>query len=128
LNNRKQKSPNLENLLDKIIDSLERLLESIGLQNKRPVLSEETPKDGTEHLSINYPEVAITVNDSEGDPFDITIHGRYVNNLTLLNQKNDTFIATLKTPLPNLTEIKWNVNVSYAQNRWINETYTFSTW
>jgi PKD repeat protein len=128
LKNRKQKSPNLKTIIDIIIDGLEKLLEQIGLKNTRPVLSNETPKDGSEHLSTNYPEVAITVEDPEGDAFNITIHGKYVNNITLLNQQNNTFIATLKTPLPNLTDIKWNVNVSYAQNKWINETYMFSTW
>jgi PKD repeat protein len=128
LNNRKQKSPNLEKIIDGVIQELEKLLESLGLQNKRPILSNESPEDGSRHLSTNYPEVAITVEDPENDTFNITIHGKYVNNITYHNQVNDTFIATLKTPLPNLTDIKWNVNVSYSQNKWINETYQFSTW
>ena len=128
LNKRKQKSPDLAPIIDKFIDLLEKILEQIGLQNKRPVLSNESPSDEAKDLSTNYPEVAITVKDPEGDPFNITIHGKHVHNLTLEDQNNNTFIAKLKTPLPNLTTIKWHVNISYSQNKWINETYSFSTW
>jgi hypothetical protein len=92
------------------------------------VISNEIPSDNSKHLSTSYPEVAVTVEDPEGDPFNITIHGQYVNNITLLNQHNNTFVATLITPLPNLTDITWHVNVSYSDNRWINATYKFSTW
>jgi hypothetical protein len=128
LDKRKQNSPNLEDPIEKLINLLEIIIEQIGLQNKRPVLLHETPKDGAKHLPTNYPQVALTVKDPEGDHFNISIHGKYVNNITLLNQQNNTFIASLKTPLPNLTKIKWNVNVSYDKNKWVNETYSFSTW
>lgn len=127
----KQNHPNNPKLVkanDKLINILEILLEFIGISNKRPVLSNETPSDNSKFLSTDYPEVSIKVEDPEGDPFNITIHGQYVDNLTRFNQYNDTFITTLKTPLPNLNTIEWHVNISYSQNRWINDTYKFSTW
>ena len=140
-----QKHPALDNIVKKnleriisllekrnpnspLIDKIEQMLENLGMANKRPVLSNEIPADKTKYLSVDYPEVAITVKDPEGDPFNISIHGLYVNNISLTNQYNNTFTATLKTPLPNLTDIYWNVNVSYSQNKWINATYKFSTW
>lgn len=124
----KVKRPKLAGTIDNLIDTIEKLRENLGLANKRPVISNEVPADKSKHLSTSYPEVAITVEDFEGDPFNITIHGQYVNNITLLNQHNNTFVATLITPLPNLTDIYWHVNVSYSDNRWINATYKFSTW
>jgi len=114
--------------VNKTIDSIDTLREKLGLANKRPVISNEVPTDKSKHLSTSYPEVAVTVEDPEGDPFNVTIHGKYVNNITLLNQYNNTFVATLINPLPNLTDIYWYVNVSYSDNRWVNATYKFSTW
>lgn len=124
----KEKYPDQATLLDNIINRMELSLENLGISNRRPILSDESPSDNSKFLNTNYPEVAIKVEDPEGDTFNITIHGQYINNITLLNQKNNTFIATLKTPLPNLTSIKWHVNISYPQNKWINATYKFSTW
>jgi hypothetical protein len=124
----KEKHPDQSNIIDNLINNMELLLENLGILNKRPIILDESPSDDSKFLSTNYPEVALKVKDPEGDPFNITIHGKYVNNITLLNQINNTFIATLKTPLPNLTIIEWHVNISYSQNRWINETYKFSTW
>ncbi len=124
----KVKRPKLAGTIDNLIDTIEKLSENLGLANKRPAISNEVPADKSKHLSTSYPEVAVTVEDPEGDPFNITIHGTYVNNITLLNQHNDTFIATLISPLPNLTDIYWYVNVSYSGDKWINATYKFSTW
>ncbi len=129
MENRLDKSKLLpSNLVNKIRDSIQLLRENLGLANKRPVISNEVPSDESKHLSTSYPEVAVTVDDPEGDPFNVTIHGKYVNNITLLNQYNNTFVATLITPLPNLTDIYWHVNVSYSDSRWVNATYKFSTW
>ena len=124
----KMKRPSLAGTINKLIDGIQNLRENIGLANKRPVISNEIPSQNSKYLSTDYPEVAVTVEDPEGDPFNVTIHGTYVNNITLLNQHNNTFIATLKTSLPNLTTIYWNVNVSYSDNRWVNATYKFTTW
>ena len=79
-------------------------------------------------MDINTPQVAVTVIDPEGDKFNISIHGKYLDNITLFNQGDKTFIAELKTPLPPLTPIGWSVNISYGQNKWINNTYRFTTW
>jgi PKD repeat protein len=128
LNKRNPKYPIVGTIIDKIIDKLETMLESWDLQNNRPILLNETPADGSKHLNTNIPEVAITVEDPEGDSFNITIHGKFVNNISLFNQYNNTFIAKLKTPLPNLTDIYWHVNVSYSKNKWVNASYKFSTW
>jgi len=128
LENIGQKNPKLTPISDLLIDVIHQLLEKLNIENKRPVVSNEIPTNKAKALSTNFPEVAITVEDPEGDPFNITIHGDYVNNITLFNQHNDTFIASLINPLPNLSTITWFVNVSYGQNRWINQTYWFTTW
>ena len=107
---------------------IEFLLEGIGLENKRPIITFVSPEDGATHMDINTPQVAVTVIDPEGDKFNISIHGKYLDNITQFNQGDKTFIAKLKTPLPPLTHVGWNVNISYGQNKWINNTYRFTTW
>lgn len=111
-------------LLDYVILCLEKL----GLRNLRPVISNvDPPHESPERISIYYPNVSVTVNDSEGDAFSISIHGKYINDITLNNQHNDTFTAPLITPLPYDTDIPWYVNISDPQGRWVNSTFRFKT-
>jgi len=127
LNEMKKKHPNLEKNINKLISGLNMLLQNLGLENHIPVLSNEKPVDGSLYINPNLSQVSITVNDTEADPFNISIHGNYLNNVTLINQHNYTFNATLKTPLPKETDIYWHVNVSDPQGRWVNATYMFTT-
>ena len=110
-------------LLGYVILSLEKL----GLRNLKPVISNVDPPHKSQFISINYPNVSVTVNDSEGDPFNISIHGDYVSDITLDNQYNGTFTAPLMIPLPYETDIYWHVNVSDPQGNWVNRTFWFTT-
>ena len=111
-----------------LIDRIQVLLEDLGLANKRPILSYPEPPNNYDNIAIDTQKVSITVEDPEGDPFNVTISGDYVNSINYpFEQYNDTFNATLITPLPYDTYIYWNVNVSYSQNRWVNQTYVFKT-
>lgn len=89
---------------------LQILEEDIGLDNKRPVISNPFPEDGSNNVPINCPKVAITVEDPEGDLFNVTISGEYVQNITYELQSNGTFNATLD-PLPETSEVTWYVEV-----------------
>ena len=123
----KASKPNMQNAMQIGIDILQWILKELGLTNIMPELSDENPPDKSKSISITCPRVAITVTDTEGDPFNVSIHGDYVNDIYLTNQSNGTFTATLTTPLPDLTDICWHVNVD-SQGRWVNETYQFRTW
>ena len=124
----KASKPNMQDAIQTVIDILQGVLKELGLTNIMPELSDENPSDKSKSISITCPRVAITVTDAEGDPFNVSIHGDYVNDIYLTNQSNGTFTATLTTPLPDLTEICWHVNVSDLQGRWVNKTYQFRTW
>jgi len=126
LENMKTKFPKLEGILDKAIAAIQSLLEQMGLANLKPELSDEKPVHNSELVSLVLPNVSITVTDHEGDPFNISISGDYVNDIYLVDQYDGTFNATLITPLPPETDIYWDVNVS-SMGRWVNRTYKFTT-
>lgn len=117
-----------ENPDSSLIETIQKLLEDLDLANKRPILSNPKPENNHDNIDIDIQNVSITVTDPEGDPFNVTIYGDHVNYINYpLEQYNGTFNATLITPLPYDTDICWHVNVSYAQGRWVNETYMFKT-
>lgn len=120
------KNPKLKETTDKLIETIQGLLEQLGLANLKPELSDEKPADKSQLVNASIPQVSITVKDLEGDPFNISIHGKYLNNITLVNQLNKTFNATFASKLPFETDIYWYVNVS-SQGRWVNATYMFTT-
>jgi len=115
-----------EEIQDKI-DNLLTILENLGMINVRPIISSPYPLDGAEYIDRNYPRVYANVSDLEGDNFDVFIHGEYVEDITLINQSNGLFNASLITPLPAGTEIIWNVEVTDNQNRTVEKTYSFTT-
>ncbi|MCX6667536.1 MAG: PKD domain-containing protein [Euryarchaeota archaeon] len=123
----KDKHPKLEGTINKLIDTIHQMLQTLGLENRIPELSNEKPAEKSQLVNASLPKVSITVKDPEGDSFNISIHGDYVNNVFLTNQHNNTFNATLITPLPKETDIYWHVNVSDSQGRWVNATYMFTT-
>ncbi len=126
LENMKTKFPKLEGVIDQAIGAIQGLLEQLGLANLKPELSDEKPVHNSELVSLVLSNVSITVTDYEGDPFNVSISGDYVNDISLIDQFNGTFNATLITPLPPETDIYWNVNVT-SRGRWVNETYKFTT-
>ena len=97
----------------KLIDpiNIEFLREQLGLENNRPLISNPFPESGSINIPVNCPYVSITVEDPEGDPFNVTISGIYVNNITYSGQYNGTFTANLINPLPETEEIIWKVEV-----------------
>lgn len=93
--------------------------------NFAPEISNEDPSDGASDIDTNYSEVSVDVTDAEGDSFNVSIHGDYVNDQNYNTVTNGTFNATL-TSMPYWTTITWYVNVSYLGG-WVNETFTFET-
>ncbi len=108
-------------------EDIEELREYLGFDNKKPVIKDPFPEPSSNNIPISCPYTYITVEDPEGDSFNVTISGEYLNNVTYTNQNNGTFQATLITPLPEVTEIKWFVEVTDTLGRTINEEYTFKT-
>lgn len=97
--------------LEDLSFAIQILEEDINLDNKRPVISNPFPEDKSSNLPVNCPRVSITVEDPEGDPFNITISGEYIENITYSNQYNGTFVAALNS-LPETQEITWYVKVT----------------
>lgn len=106
---------------------IEAIRERLGLANNRPKIFNPFPEDGSNNIPIGTPYVAINVSDLEGDPFNVTISGDYVNNVTYTDQTNGTFTATLITPLPELEDIAWNVEVVDPRGKVVTGEYKFTT-
>ena len=119
-------SAKLSPLYGTIVNTIQGLLERLGLANVRPEISDEKPADGSQLVNASTPQVSVTVTDLEGDPFNVSIHGKYINDTLYTNQYNNTFNATFISQLPYETDIYWHVNVS-SQGRWVNRTYMFTT-
>jgi len=119
-------SARLASLYEKVIDAIQGLLEQLGLANLKPEISDEKPENNAQLVNASIPQVSITVTDTEGDPFNVSIHGKYLNDTLFTNQYNNTFNATFFSTLPYETDIYWHVNVS-SQGRWVNRTYMFTT-
>lgn len=124
--NLKQKYPERA-IFDKLINLIQLILEGLELDNKRPVISDPFPENETKNIPLNCPYVSIKVNDSEGNPFNITISGDYVNDITYTNQYNGTFNATLNTSLPPRTKIHWHVKVVDQNEKVVEKRYWFKT-
>lgn len=116
-----------EDFVNDKVDSIDILRENLGFSNKRPIISNPFPEEGSVNLPVDYSNVYIDVNDAEGDPFNITISGDYVNDITYINQYNGTFNATLITPLPEREYIYWNVTVVDHNGKIVQGEYKFRT-
>jgi hypothetical protein len=97
--------------------------------NSPPEASNEDPMDEDTGIDVNYAQVSIDISDAEGDSFNVFIHGIYLTNVSLNDQTNGTFTATLNTPLPPGTLIPWYV---YLQSNgssisWNNYSFSFTT-
>jgi hypothetical protein len=94
--------------------------------NRAPVQTGETPADDSGNIDITQATVNVTITDPDGNVFNWTIEGQYVNNNNGNNDTNGSKSATLITPLPTGTNITWYVNVSDGYT-WTNATYNFTT-
>jgi len=128
--------PTMRNLVDQLLIrmqtrfknlDIEAIRERLGLENNRPVIFNPFPEDGSNNIPIDTPYVAVNVSDLEGNLFNVTISGDYVNNVTLTDQTNGTFTATLINPLPELEDIAWNVEVVDPRGKVVTGEYKFTT-
>lgn len=94
--------------------------------NNPPVFSNEKPTDDLANIDITQATVNVTIIDPDGNVFNWTIEGQYVNDNSDTNDTNGSKSATLATPLPYNTDIIWFVNASDGYN-WTNATYNFTT-
>ena len=108
----KQNMPRLSQKFSSLSFIFQIFEEDMGLDNKRPVISNPFPESYSNNVPTNCPHVSITVEDPEGDPFCVIISGEYVINKTktYINCTNNTFVASL-TSLPKTHDIGWNVEV-----------------
>lgn len=100
--------------------------EIICSNNQVPVLSSETPANNSENVDINQETVSISISDADGDTFNWTIEGKYVENTGQTNDSDGVKSANLHTSLPYNTNIIWYVNVTDGKS-WANATYSFDT-
>lgn len=85
----------------------------------------EVPTNGSMDIDILQPTVNITVADNESDTISYSIHSPYLTNISG-SGGNNTYTATLNTPLPYDTLITWYVNATDGFE-WTNATYSFTT-
>lgn len=120
--------PKLTETFDGIIEFIEIFRENWGFKNNRPIIIDYFPSDDAKNVDRNLSKVYVIVEDPEGDPFNIRIHGDYISEIDLTGQYNNTFSAPLITPLPANKEIVWYVNASTEDGvKWTNSTYKFTT-
>jgi PKD repeat protein len=128
LQNRLKNSDRLpSDIVNNTVDSIENLREQLGLANKRPVIFNAFPQPGDENIPVDCPYVSVNVSDFEGDPFNVTISGDYVNDITYNGEYNGTFNATLITPLPDRERIYWHVEVVDHNGKIVQGDYQFKT-
>jgi hypothetical protein len=118
--------------MEKFALKLQLLEEEIGLDNKRPELSNPYPKNGETDVNLNTQKVFITVKDREGDPFSVQIFDEsgYVDNISgyyPMGQHNGSFNATLINPLPPNTEISWKVLIIDEFDKRVTGEYRFTS-
>jgi PKD repeat protein len=123
----KIKNPTIKNSFNGFINLVKDIRKNLGFTNLVPVISNEKPNINSKYVSPNINNVSIEVTDPEGDPFNISITGDYINDIYLTNQYNNTFNANIISPLPFETDIFWNVNVCDSSGRCVNETFVFTT-
>ena len=128
LQNKLENSDKLpSDFVNNTIDSIEVIREQLGLANKRPGIFNPFPESGEKNIPVDCPYVSINVSDYEGDPFNVTISGDHVNDITYTGQYNGTFNATLITPLPNREDIYWHVEVVDPNGKIVQGDYRFKT-
>jgi len=106
--------------------------EQLGLDNKRPELTNPFPEDEKTFVNLDTQKVYITVEDMEGNPFSVQIYdeNNIVDNVSgyyPMGQLNGSFSANLNTPLPPNTEITWKVLVIDENDKEVIGNYKFTT-
>ncbi len=112
-------------------EDLQIIEENIGLDNKRPEISEAFPEDEAKRIPRDCAYVSVNVTDAENDTFDVTISGEYINsstnhNVTYNDVTSGIFNATLM-PLPPREEIQWHVEVVDQNGKVVTKDYSFVT-
>ena len=100
--------------------------EIICRNNQAPLLSSETPANNSENVDTNQEAVSIFISDPDGDIFNWTIEGKYVENAGKTNDTDGIKSATLHMDLPYDANIIWYVNATDGDS-WTNATYAFDT-
>jgi len=100
--------------------------EIICKKNQEPLLSSESPANNSENVGINQETIAVYILDANGDTFNWTIEGKYIENAGEINDTDGVKSANILTPLPYDTNIIWYVNVTDGEI-WNNVTYNFDT-
>ncbi len=100
---------------------------TVTAENDPPVVTSETPTNNSINIDIDQPTVSVTIEDPEGDTFDWTIEGTYVNDAAGNDASNGSKSATLITPLPYETQIVWYVNCTDSESGSTNAIYRFTT-
>lgn len=95
-------------------------------ENNATALSGETPPDNSIGISLTQSKVNVTIEDADGDLFDWTIEGQYIDNTGGNDDTDGNKQANIQTPLPFGTDIIWYVNVSDGYES-TNATYTFTS-
>ena len=96
------------------------------LSNLAPVLSGEVPVDDATGVDIDQATVSVLIEDPEGNSFDWSIEGAYINDASGSDEGNGTKSATVLTPLPYDTLITWFVNASDGMDS-VAVVYVFTT-
>ena len=93
--------------------------------NRAITMSGEIPAHTSINVDKNKASVNVTIADPDGDTFNWTIHGTYVNTNSANGATNGSKTATLITPLAYGTVITWYVNATDGID-WTNATYSFT--
>ena len=94
-------------------------------ENDPVVLSNELPTNGSSPIDIMQSSVSILLSDNESDTISYMIHSPYLTNESG-SGGNNTYTASVITPLPFDTVITWYVNATDGFE-WTNATYQFTT-
>jgi len=127
LKNMKDKHPDQAEFFNKLIDWIELRREKYGFANERPIIKDPFPNNGDRNIPKDCPYVSINVTDPEGDRFNVTISGDYVNDKYYDNVTTGVFNATLITPLPPVTDIIWHVMVVDQNGKEVQGEFKFTT-
>jgi hypothetical protein len=86
----------------------------------------ENPANETLNVDITQSSVSIYLSDNESDMIHFTIESIYFITNVSSSGYNDTYTATLSTPLPYDTVVEWYVNATDGYE-WTNRSYWFRT-
>jgi hypothetical protein len=104
----------------------EKIFKLRTVDNNHPIIENNNPTHGMIGISVYKNNVSVNVTDIEGHLMNVTISGKYLNNITHENVTNGTYYATHNQRLPYNRKIDWNVKINDGYN-WTNATFHFYT-